>query len=103
MQLINLLIYIVETHHYIFKPYVHIVLPQVLAEELHEAFGDSADHGRATDAAEAGCIMHIATAASRSLDHADTDSYPAGQGTPPCWKCPDDELSDESSELAFVM
>jgi hypothetical protein len=77
------------------------VLPQVLAEGLREAFCDSADQGRATGAAEAGCIMHIAT--SRSLDYADTDSYPAGQGTPPCWKCPDDESSDESSEPAFVM
>ena len=79
------------------------MLPQVLAEGLRETFFDSADQGRATGAAESGCNMHIATAASRSLDHADTDSYPAGQGTPPCWKCADDELSDESSELAFVM
>ena len=105
MQLTNMLIYtyIVKTHHCIFLPYVHIVLPQVLAEGLREAFGDSADQGRATVAAESGCIMHLATDASRSLDHADTDSYPAGQGTPPCWQCPDDEASDESSEPAFVM
>jgi hypothetical protein len=106
MQLTSLLIYIYiyidETHIYMLEPCLNIVLPQVLAEYLREAFGDSADEGRATGALSSAMGVPC-PAGYESVRHADTDSFPAGQATPPCWKCPDDESSDESSEPAFVM
>jgi hypothetical protein len=102
MHLISL-IHIVETNYYMFKPYDCIVLPQVLAEGLREAFGDPADPDQGTGEAASGCINHLATAASRSLDPLDTDSIPAGQGTPPLRRHDSDESAESWSEPACIM
>ena len=70
----------------------------MLADGLRKAFGDSSDPDQGTGAVGADCINHLATAASRSLEQLDTDSIPAGQGTPPLRRHDSDEASESLSE-----
>lgn len=79
------------------------MLPQVLAKGLREALGDPDDPDQGTGEVESGCTNNLATAASRSLDQLDTDSIPAGQGTPPLRRNDSDESGESWSEPACVM